>query len=69
MPGHSGIFRRGVGIDAIIIDFGKAFDLVPHDRLPRKLAALGEDSMVVIWVREFLLGRKQRVRIGRQLSK
>ena len=69
MPGHSGLFGRGVGIDAIIIDFGKAFDLVPRERLLTKLAALGEDSRVVIWVREFLLGRKQRVRIGGQLSK
>ena len=45
------------GIDAIIIDFCKAFDLVPHDRLLTKLAASGEDSRVVIWVREFLEGR------------
>jgi hypothetical protein len=34
-----------------------------------KLAALGVDSRVVVWVREFLAGRKQRVRIGGQLSK
>ena len=34
-----------------------------------KLAALGVDSRVVIWVREFLVGRKQRVRIGGKLFK
>ena len=62
---------EGVGTDAIIIDFYKAFNLVPHDRLltRTKLATLGVDSRVVVWVREFLVGRKQRVRVGGQLSK
>jgi len=39
---------EGVGIDAIIIDFSQALDLVPHDRLLTKLAASGVDSRVVI---------------------
>jgi len=42
---------ESVGIDAIIIDFSKAFDLVPHDRLLTKLAASGVDSSVVVWER------------------
>ena len=54
MPANSGPFGRGVGIDAIIIDFSKAFDLVSHDRLLVKLAASGVDSRIVVWVREFL---------------
>jgi len=60
---------EGVGIDAIIIDFPKAFDLVPHDRLLTKLAVSAVDSRAVVWVREFLVGRTQRVRVGGQLSK
>ena len=52
----------------IIIDFSKVFDLVPHDRLLTKIAATGVDSRVVVWVKEFLLGRLQRIRVGRQLS-
>ena len=60
---------EGVGIDVIVIDFSKAFDLVPHDRLLTKLAASGVDSRVVVWVREFLVGRTQTVRVGGQLSK
>ena len=52
---------EGVGIDAIIIDFSRAFDLVPHDRLLTKLTASGVDSRVVVWVREFLVGRRKRV--------
>jgi len=56
-------------IDAIIIDFSKVFDLVPHDRLLTKLAASGVDSRVVVGVREFLADRTQRVRVGGQLTK
>ena len=50
-------------LDAIIIDFLKASDLVPHDRLLKKIAASGVDSRVVIWIREFLIGHSQRVRV------
>ena len=44
-------------IDAIIIDFSKAFDLrvVLCDRLLAQTAASGVDSRVVAWVWEFLL--------------
>ena len=59
----------GFDIDAIIIEFSEAFDLVPHDRLLTKLAASGVDSRVVVWVREFLVCRTQRARVGGQLSK
>ena len=58
-----------VGIDAIIIDFSKAFDLVPHDRLLMKLAVSGVDSRVDVLVREYFVGRIQRVRVGGQQSK
>ena len=33
-----------------------------------KIAISGVDSRVVAWIREFLLGRTQRVRVGGQLS-
>jgi len=60
--------KRG-GTDSIIMEYSKAFDLVPHDRLLLKLAFSGMDSKVVISVREFLVGRTQRVKEGGQLSK
>ena len=60
---------KGVSTDAIITDSSKAFNLVPHDLLLTKLAASGVDSRVVVWVREFLVGHTQRVRVGGQLSK
>lgn len=59
---------EGVRTDAIIIDFSKAFDLVPHGRLLSKIAATGVDFRVVVWIKEFLLGRTQRVRVEGLLS-
>ena len=49
--------------------FSKACDLVPQDRLLTKEASSGVDSRVVFWVREFFVGRTQRVRVGGHLSK
>jgi len=45
---------NGDRLDAIVIDFSKAFDLVPHDRLLMKAAISGVDLRTVAWVREFL---------------
>ena len=58
----------GVRVDAIVVDFSKAFDVVPHGRLLEKIANSGVDHRVVIWIKEFLLGRTQRVRIGEVTS-
>jgi hypothetical protein len=46
-------------LNGIIVDFSKAFDRVPHDCLLKKIAASGVDSRVVVWIREFLIGRCQ----------
>jgi len=59
---------NGDKIDAIIVDFSKAFDLVPHGRLLAKIANSGVDTRVVVWIREFLSGRTQRVRVDGKLS-
>jgi len=59
---------NGDRIDAIIIDFSKDFELVSHGRLLTKIANSGVDSRVVVWIKEFLLGRTQRVSVGGHLS-
>jgi len=46
---------NGDRIYVIIVDFSKAFDLVPHGRLLVKIANSGVDARVVVWIREFLL--------------
>jgi len=51
---------EGVRTDAITIDFSKAFDLVPHDRLLTKVAGSQVNLRVVVCIKEFLLGRSQR---------
>ena len=48
-------------IDTIYLDFQKAFDTVPHQRLLRKLKGYGISGKVYKWIESFLMGRKQRV--------
>ena len=51
----------GSSVDVIYLDFQKAFDKVPHQRLLIKLKSHGMGESVVNWVRDWLSGRKQRV--------
>ena len=54
----------GGSVDVIFLDFAKAFDKVPHERLLRKMEAYGIGGEVLAWVREWLRDRKQRVGLG-----
>ena len=54
----------GVDVDVIYIDFKKAFDKVPHQRLLVKLRGYGIQGHILDWVKEFLSDRKQRVVIN-----
>ena len=42
---------EAIRLDAIIIDFSKAFDRVPHDRLLKKIVDTDVDLRVVVWIR------------------
>ena len=55
---------QGTGINNIYMDFMKAFDKVPHQRLLHKLKSYGIQGNVWKWVEAFLVGRKQRVMIN-----
>ena len=48
-------------VDMIILDFSKAFDKVPHQRLMTKLWNYGIRWNTHAWIKSFLLGRTQRV--------
>ena len=48
-------------LDAVYLDFQKAFDTVPHQRLLTKLKAYGVHGSVHEWINSFLSQRKQRV--------
>ena len=52
----------------VMVNFSKASPLVPLDTLLMSIAATGVDLRVVVWVKEFLLGRSESVRADGQLS-
>src|SRR5664279_3672539 len=58
------ILDGGGSVDVIYLDLAKAFDTVPHQRLLGKLSSYGVGGKVLEWIRQFLTGRKQKVRIG-----
>ena len=58
----------GVPVDAVYLDFSKAFDSVPHERLLIKLKALGIEGQALGWIRAFLNNRRQRVCVNGVLS-
>jgi hypothetical protein len=53
-------------IDLILLDFSKAFDKVPHERLLYKAQYYGIDGSTLLWIRDFLSSRNQRVLIEGQ---
>ena len=50
------------------MDFSKAFDRVPHERLIRKVEAHGIGGDVLRWIKEWLKDRKQRICINGEKS-
>ena len=47
--------------DIIYLDFAKAFDTVPHDKLLAKMKAYGIVGKIYDWFKNWLTGRKQCV--------
>ena len=58
------LLDSGLAVDAIYLDFAKAFDSVPHQRLLRKLRGYGFTNNLLKWSSSFLVGRRQRVIIN-----
>ena len=50
--------------DILLIDFSKAFDSVPHQRLLLKLNYYGITGNSVSWIENFLLDRTQYVQVS-----
>ena len=55
-------------IHCLLLDFSKAFDSVPHERLLLKLEAFGVRGHLLQWIRGFLTNRLQRVVISGKYS-
>ena len=57
------LLDSGLDVDAIYLDFAKAFDSVPHERLLRKAKGYGIRDGLLEWIRSFLIGRRQKVTV------
>ena len=57
----SASIAKGKQVDVILLDFAKAFDKVPHERLIHKLDYYGVRGNTLKWIRSFLSDRQQEV--------
>ena len=55
-------------VDVVYLDFAKAFDKVPHERLLEKLDKHGIGGRVLNWISKWLSGRCQRVCVNGHYS-
>ena len=55
-------------VDVLYLDFSKAFDVVPHQRLIQKLKCYNFSSEVIAWIAAWLKNRKQRVQVNGEYS-
>ena len=53
----------GVEVNAIYLDFAKAFDKVDHTVLLKKLEALRINRKVRVWIESFLIRHNQIVKV------
>ena len=53
-----------IPVDVAYLDFRKAFDSVPHQRLLKKLEGYGISGNVLKWIEDFLSDRTQFVSVN-----
>ena len=58
----------GSPVDVIYLDFQKAFDKVPHQRLILKLKSHGMGNRIINWIEQWLTDRRQMVVIDGEVS-
>jgi len=66
--GVTNYIDSGYPVNIIYLDFQKAFDKVPYKRLLCKLAAHSIRGELLLWLENWLSGRKQRVTLNGQCS-
>ena len=62
------VVDEGKCLDIVYLDFVKAFDKVPVERLLRKIDAHGIRGTVSRWIQSWLKGRRQKVMVNGQKS-
>ena len=58
----------GSPVDVIYLDFQKAFDKVPHQRLILKLKSHGMGNSIINWIEQWVTDRRQRVVVDGEVS-
>ncbi len=58
----------GGPVDVIFLDISKAFDRVPHKKLLERLKSVGVGQNFLAWAKAWLTNRRQRVRVGGEMS-
>ena len=59
---------KGSPVEVIYLDFQKAFDKVPHQRLILKLKSHGMGNSIINWIEQWLTDRRQRVVVDGEVS-
>ena len=59
---------EGSPVYVIYLDFQKAFDKVPHQRLILKLKSPGMGNSIINWIEQWLTDRKQMVVVDGEVS-
>ena len=58
----------GSPVDVIYLDFQKASDKVPHQRVILKLKSHGMGNSIINWIAQWLTDRRQRVVVDGEVS-
>ena len=68
MEDFTDYYDERIPFDCVYLDFAKAFDRVPHQRLLTKLYNIGVRGKIFGWITDFLSSRKQRVVVNNSVS-
>ena len=68
MEDFTDFYEMEIPFDCIYLDFAKAFDRVPHQRVLTKLYNIGIRGHLLNWIKDFLYGREQRVVVNNTFS-
>ena len=60
--------QDGNGTTIVYIDFGKAFDVVSHNKLFIRLQSYGVQGNLLLWLRRFFCNRFHQTKVGSSLS-
>ena len=65
---YSNTDGNGKTVRVFLLDFSKAFDRINHKILIKKMQLLNIDKSLINWVIDFLIQRRQRVKLGSAFS-